>query len=132
MEPLIVTPDVVISPDLLAVSYTKDLAGETSALAALRTPTAVELRFAIGRCTDLPSQALEYLLAAHGSGRGRRATIRVVSGGDASRAQNLAEARRRLAELLREALEGPPEAPTPERRERRGRRGLIKEPKGRS
>ncbi len=128
MEALIVRDGLTLPSDALSVSFTRDLGGEIGPEAARRTPTTVELRLNVRACDALDEEARRRVLAHPALGGDRRGTVRVVYGELATRRRNLFEARRRLAELVIEALEHDPDQPpaSDSLPRRRGRGGLIK------
>lgn len=127
MEALFVRDGLTLPSDALSVSFTRDLGGEIGPEAARRTPTTVELRLDVGACAGLDAEARRRILALPALVGDRRGTVRVVYGELPTRRRNLFEARRRLAQLVIEALARDPDAPVeaPVMR-RRGRGGLIK------
>lgn len=134
MEALFVRDGLTIPATHLSVSFTRDLGGEGTPQAAARTPTTVELRLDVRGCGVLSEDDKLRVLGDRALRSDRRGTVRVVYGELPTRRRNLFEARRRLAVLVREALERDPsdvEAEEPAR-PRRGRAGLFKTQRGAS
>ncbi|MEZ4268990.1 MAG: hypothetical protein R3F39_21745 [Myxococcota bacterium] len=134
MDPLLISRDLTIAGDFLSVSYTRDLGAEGTPEVAKQTPTMVELRFDVNRCTDLDDAARAKVLAHPAMRQDSRGTVRVLCDEFPSRRRNLAMARQRLAGFIGEAIEArdvaalrpEPPAEIP----RRGRAGLIKPGRG--
>jgi hypothetical protein len=134
VDPLVISRELTIAGDFLSVSYTRDLGAEGTPEVAKQTPTLVELRLDVNRCTDLDDATRARVLAHPAFRHDSRGTVRVLCDEFPSRKKNLAMARQRLAGFLGEAVDAPdvaslrPEPPA--EAPRRGRAGLIKPGRG--
>jgi hypothetical protein len=136
-DPLLVDPVHTVAPEFVSVAYTRamvrfDGAGAEildGAEAARHGPSAVELRVDVPGCGAFTAEEVARIVAFRALQADRRGVVRVTYGEGETRPKNLVGARKRMADLMCEAMQTPlPPAVT--ERPRRGRAGLIKAPRG--
>lgn len=134
---LVVTPNLVLPEDELTETFVR--ASGPGGQNVNKVSTAVQLRFDAAQSRVLPPAVIDRLLALAGSRATGDGVIIIDARSHRSQERNRADARERLAELIRQALHVPrkrrPTKPTLGSKQRRvtakKHRGNIKEGRGR-
>jgi hypothetical protein len=131
-DPLLVDPTHTVAPEYVSVAYTRamvrfDEAGAEAldgAEAARHGPSAVELRVDVPGCGAFTPEEVARIVAFRLLAADRRGVVRVSFSEGLTRPQNLIGARKRMADLLCEAMRTPL-PPEPTERPRRDRARIV-------